>query len=123
MTIVPQNDIVAVILSRHLCLTLSTSLPLLRKMSMSLFLLCILNGLIRESISLAVSFACYELIGNTAAVDLIHRFIGLVVVWLEVVAFDSEATLHLTNDKLGIAPNIQRAAAHALTNHVVQTIN
>ncbi len=61
--------------------------------------------------------------GDAAAVDLIHRFIGLVVVSLEIVAFDFVSTLHLTNDKLRIAPNVQRAAAHALTNQVVQTVN
>jgi hypothetical protein len=85
MTSEPHN-IVTMSVSYYFRSALSFSSPLLQETSLSLPLLCILNGLVRESISLAVSFACHELESGKAVIEPFQRFLGFVVALFEVLA-------------------------------------
>ena len=56
-------------------------------------------------------------------VDLVDKFTGLTVMWSDVVAIDIVFPVHLTQDNLCIASNIESVTLDFIFNQVVQAVD
>jgi hypothetical protein len=57
------------------------------------------------------------------AIYSVQRLLSFVVIFLEIIAFDSVATCHLVDDKLRIALHEEFVATDVVSDHVVKTID
>ncbi len=56
-------------------------------------------------------------------INLAKRLLSFIVICLEVIALDSPTIVHLLDDKLRIAPNVEFVATDGVSNHVVKSVD